>query len=437
MIKQNEFKLRIVKNMELTVNHPNKKKILPVKFLSSFKRRMGTLIQRAFKFSFRLVGKLPAKKNLVIFESFLGKQYSCNPRAIFEYIEKHHPEYDMYWSVDKRYTSVFDKEGIPYLKRFSLSWLLNVPRAQYWVSNSRMPLWIPKPKHTTYLQTWHGTPLKKLAADMKEVHMPGTKTENYKRNFLAESSKWDYLISPNPYSTEIFSRAFAVDKSKIIESGYPRNDILYTGLNAENITDTKKRLGISLDKKVVLYAPTWRDDQFYSVGKYKFELQLDLNNMKQELGDDYVILLRLHYLIADDLDLSAFKGFAYNLSRHGDINELYLISDLLITDYSSVFFDFANLKRPMIFYVYDIETYRDKLRGFYFDFESQAPGPLVKTTEEIIAEIKMFESNGFNPGESMEEFNNKFCGLEDGRAAQRVVERVFQAEPSKQVMNNF
>ena len=183
--------------------------------------------------------------------------------------------------------------------------------------------------------------------------------------------------------------------SKILETGYPRNDILYNGNNRDTIDSLKQKLGIPIEKKIILYAPTWRDDEFYSKGKYKFEIKLDLDRMKQELGDEYVILLRLHYLVSENLDLSAYQGFAYNLSSYEDISHLYLISDLLITDYSSVFFDYANLKRPMLFYVYDIENYRDKLRGFYFDFEKNAPGLLVKTSDAVIDSIKAmkFENN--------------------------------------------
>lgn len=383
---------------------------------------LKNVLTKVYKWTFSMASKLlPVDQKLVMFESFLGKQYSCNPRAIYEYMQNQHPEYKMYWSVDKRYTAVFEDAGIPFVKRFSIPWLFKMTRARFWVINSRLPLWIPKPKHTTYLQTWHGTPLKKLAADMKEVHMPGTDTEQYKRNFHEESSKWDFLISPNAYSTEIFARAFNVEPAKIIETGYPRNDILYNGNNRDTIDSLKKKMGIPLDKKVILYAPTWRDDEFYSKGKYKFDVQLDLDKMREQLGKEYVILLRLHYLISENLDLSTYTGFAYNFSNYEDISHLYLISDLILTDYSSVFFDYANLKRPMIFYVYDIDNYRDKLRGFYFDFEATAPGPLVKTTDEVIAEIQALDSSEIN----FASFYDTFCSLEDGEAARRVVEKVF------------
>lgn len=397
---------------------PNKPSLLSI-----LKKSLKAIFFRAYKMAFSMAGKvLPVNQKLVVFESFLGKQYSCNPRAIYEYLQSNHPEYKMYWSVDKRYTALFEEAGIPHLKRFSVGWLLKMTRAHYWVTNSRMPLWIPKPKHTVYLQTWHGTPLKKLASDMKEVHMPGTTTESYKENFHAESSKWDYLISPNAYSSEIFARAFNVDPSKILETGYPRNDLLYNGNNRVTIDSLKQKIGVPVEKKVILYAPTWRDDEFYSKGKYKFEIKLNLDQMRQELGDEYVILLRLHYLISENLDLSAYQGFAYDASSYEDISHLYLISDLLITDYSSVFFDYANLQRPMLFYVYDIEKYRDKLRGFYFDFEGTAPGPLVRSSDAVIESIKAMELE--KPVE-LDQFHEKFCALEDGQASRRIVEKVF------------
>ncbi len=387
--------------------------------------RRGKLLKNAYKVAFGFLGKvLPADNKLIMFESFLGKQYSDNPRAIYEYMRDNHPDYKLFWSSNRGSVNYFIEKNVPYVRRFSIKWLFLMTRSKYWITNSRLPLWIPKPKHTEYLQTWHGTPLKRLAADMDEVYMPGTNTEKYKRNFLAEAAKWDYLVSPNAYSTEIFERAFDFRKT-MLETGYPRNDFLYTHNNIETINALKKTIGLPEGKKVILYAPTWRDNQFYQKGKYKFDLEMDLALMREKLGEDYIVLLRLHYLVAENLDLSAHEGFAYDASKHEDIRELYLIADMLITDYSSVFFDYANLKRPMLFFVYDIEDYRDNLRGFYFDFEKTAPGPLVKTTTELIDEIKAVE-NGFIPTKAFEDFHAKFCYLEDGHATERVVYQVIR-----------
>lgn len=389
------------------------------------KLRRSNILKKMYQNIFYLLGKLlPVRDNLIIFESFLGKQYSDSPRALYEYIKEHYSNYDMYWSVDREHLKYFENLDVKHVRRFSVKWLLLMTRSKYWVTNSRLPLWIPKPKGTIYIQTWHGTPLKRLAADMDEVHMPGTNTVKYKRNFTREAAKWDYLVSPNAYSTEIFKRAFQFDKT-MIESGYPRNDFLINDNNDKTIENLKKVNNLPEDKKIILYAPTWRDNQFYAKGKYKFDLQFDLDRLRDELGDNYIIVLRLHYLVAENIDLTGYEGFVFDFSYHDDIRELYLIADLLITDYSSVFFDYANLKRPMLFYVYDIEDYRDNLRGFYFDFESKAPGPLVKTTEEIISEINKIDQNGFMPSEVTEAFYKKFCYLEDGCASERVVKEIF------------
>jgi CDP-glycerol glycerophosphotransferase len=373
-----------------------------------------------YKFLFILLGKLPKSKNIIVFESFLGKQYSCNPRAIHEYIEENYKEYQCYWSYDPRFEKNFSAYNLKLIKRFSIKWLLIMPRAKYWVSNSRLPLWTPKPENTVYLQTWHGTPLKKLGVDIEEVLMPGTTTEKYKQNFTREASRWDYLISPNSYSTEIFTRAFSFNK-EVIESGYPRNDFLYKYQEAD-VEKTRAKLNIPTSKKVILYAPTWRDNEYHAKGKYKFNLKLDLQKFQENFSDEYVVLLRLHYLISDNLDISDYKGFVIDASNHSDIRELYVISNLLITDYSSVFFDYANLKRPMFFFVYDIDSYRDELRGFYFDFEAEAPGPLVKTTDELIAEIKQVDNKTY---QLTDMFIKRFTYLEDGNATKRVVEQVF------------
>lgn len=355
---------------------------------------------------------IPRSNKTIVFESFLGRQFSDNPRAIYEYIQEKYPEYKCYWSVDPKYLDKFKGHNLNVIKRFNLKWLFVMARAKYWVSNSRIPLWVKKPKGTVYIQTWHGTPLKKLALDMETINPNWKNPHMYKKNFVMETARWDYLISPNEYSTKIFKRAFDF-KNKMIESGYPRNDFLINYNNIETINKIKKSLGIPIDKKVIMYAPTWRD-------RFSFELPLSLTNLKQKLGDEYFLIFRLHYLVTRTSDLVGHQDFVKNVSSYNDINELYLISDILITDYSSVFFDYAVLQRPMIFYCYDIDEYKNELRGFYFDFENNAPGPIVKTTDELIDAIKNID-NYKVPAE----FVKTFTSLEDGKASERVVKEIF------------
>lgn len=370
--------------------------------------------------AFFLASKLPVRKKLVMFESFSGKQYSCNPRAIYEYMRENYAEYDLVWSVNKKHQTKFKENGIPYVERLSVKWFILMARSAYWVTNSRMPNWVKKPRHTTYVQTWHGTPLKKLVSDMDEVRMPGTTKEKYVENFHREALNWDYLISPNSYSTTIFKRAFKYS-NRILETGYPRNDMLVLGNNEETINNIKRKFNIPSEKKVLLYAPTWRDHHNKGPGSYHFNMQLDINAFKHAFSDEYVLLLRMHSFISDKLAIEEDE-FVKDVSAYYDINELYLISDMLITDYSSVFFDYAILNRPILFFAYDLDEYRDDIRGFYFQLEKQAPGPIVKTSTELIEAIKEMKQV---EGAAFSAFSSQFCSLEDGQATKRVVDELF------------
>ena len=365
--------------------------------------------------------KKPMMQNWILFESFFGKNYSDSPKYIYEYISANMPgKYKCIWIIDKKGTKIpFRHKKI---KRFSLRYYYYLARCGYMVFNSRQPVWMVKREGNVFLQTWHGTPLKKLVFDIEDINSASPK---YKQQVYKQSRAWDYLIAANAFSSETFKRCFMFDNT-ILETGYPRNDILHSPNKDQIAAIIKNRLNIPKDKKVILYAPTWRDDEFYDKGKYKFELKLDLDLMKQELGDEYVVLLRTHYFIADSIDVQHFKGFAYNVSKYDDISELYLISDILITDYSSVFFDYANLKRPMLFFTYDLEKYRDVLRGFYIDIEKEVPGPLLFTTEEVVDSIKNIDLIEQKYKSRYEEFYDRFCGWEDGQAAKKVVESVFR-----------
>src|SRR5699024_9350895 len=328
-------------------------------------------------------------------------------------------KYNCIWSIEKERNIPGNPKQV---ERFSLRYFYYLARAKYWISNSRLPRYLDKREGNIYLQTWHGTPLKRLVFDMEDIY---SADPNYKENFFHQSRRWDYLSSPNKYSTDIFQRAFKFNKT-ILEYGYPRNDILYTKNTSQDINLLKEKLGIPLDKKVILYAPTWRDDEFYSRGKYKFTLQLNLDKMQETLGEDYVVILRMHYFIASQMDISGYEGFIFDFSNYDDIAELYLISDILITDYSSVFFDYANLKRPILFYTYDLEKYRDTLRGFYIDIENEVPGPLLRNTDEIVYAIEHIDDVKEANKIKYDLFYNKFCKWEDGNASRKTIEKIFK-----------
>ena len=365
--------------------------------------------------------KMPVLQKTILFETFFGKSYSDSPKYIYEYINEHYKgQFRCVWSVDNFGVQV------PYhakrVKRYSIAYMYYLARAKYQVFNVRQPLGYRKQEDCVFLECWHGTPLKRLVFDQEEVMGADPK---YKSRFYKHMLDWDYLISPNEFSTEKFQTAFRIEKDRIETCGYPRNDILYTKNNEAEISKLKERLGIPKDKKVILYAPTWRDDDYVESGKYNFKLKLDLAEMRKRLSDEYVVVLRMHYYIASNMDISEFEGFAFDESSYNDISELYLISDILITDYSSVFFDYGNLKRPVLFFTYDLEKYRDMLRGFYLDIEKDVPGPLLYTSDEVIDAIEHIDEISEQYKERYEIFYDRFCSVDDGHASQRICEKVF------------
>lgn len=418
----------ILKREVKKIKTGSKQKYKSMNSMHQFLRDLNKSLKSKRKFHIflyeRLFCKFPIKRKLIFFESFGGKKYSDSPKYIYEYLLNNKDGYKYVWSMN-------EKRKIPgsvkQVKRNSLSYLYYLARSKYWVSNARLPNDVIKRDGITYLQTWHGTPLKKLAADLDNVFMPGTNPSTYKNNFYKETSKWDYLVSPNKYSSEIFQRAFWFNNT-LLEYGYPRNDILYKSNNPQDIGQLKEKMNLPKDKKVILYAPTWRDDEYFSVGKYKFSLKLDLNRMQKELGEEYIIILRMHYLIASQLDVSEYNHFVYDFSDYDDISQLYLISDVLITDYSSVFFDYANLKRPILFYMYDLDKYRDQLRGFYLDIEKDLPGPILTETNEIMESIHNLDTVQRNYQQKYDLFYKKFCKWDNGLASKNIVEKIFKSE---------
>ena len=368
---------------------------------------------------YNIFNKLPLRKNQIIFESFNGRFYTDNPKYIYEYmLNNYKKDFRFVWVINDPDIKI---PGNPTtVRRFSLRHYWEIARSKYWVINTRQAPGWSKREDQVILSTWHGTPLKRLGFDMGNVYLTNPQT---KKRYMKDSKKWDYLVSPNEYTGEILCRAFAYD-GEVLQTGYPRNDPLYT-YDPEKINAIKNKLNIPLESKVLMYAPTWRDDEYSTDEDFKFKLNLELDKLKKALGDEYVIIIRLHYFIAKLVDLSDVEDFVVNVSYYDDIADLYLISDILITDYSSVFYDFANLRRPILFYTYDLDKYENQLRGFYMDIRTEVPGPLLKTTEEVIDAVRNIDEIEKEYAEKYDEFYERFCSLEDGNASKRIVERVW------------
>ena len=318
------------------------------------KKFLGKCIRLAYKMSYRFI---PCDNKTVLFISFHGRGYSDNPKAIHEYMiqQEEFQDYKFIWAIKKNKGVTI--EGAKVIKYFSIPYFYYLARSKYWICNCKLPKYVLKKKSKIYLQTWHGTPLKRLAHDIivpeakKLFIVRGCSAEEMRRTYDNDVAKYNYMISPNKFCTEVFQSAFQIEKERLIETGYPRNDFIVNATE-KDILAIKKRLNLPLDKKVILYAPTWRDNTFNMSG-YTFELQVDFYKSKRLLGEEYVVLFKPHYLIVNKFENDeTLNGFLYNIEANVDIKDLYVISDKMVTDYSSVFFDCdAILNWDLLLYV--------------------------------------------------------------------------------------
>jgi CDP-glycerol glycerophosphotransferase len=363
--------------------------------------------------------KLPLR-DAVMFVSWKGKQCGDNPRGIADELRRRGDDREHVWAVAD--WSVPVPDGARAVLVRTEEYYEALGRSKFLIANDDMQGNYQKRDGQIYVQTWHGTPLKRIGFDIEQPQfISGT---SYFDQLARDIAKWDLLLSPNPFSTAIMRRAFHYD-GEICESGYPRNDVLHSNDAAAVAADVRRRLGLPDGKKAVLYAPTWRDNQYYASGRYRFDFRFDLERAWQALGDDYVILVRGHHHMADDVPAGPRPGFAVNVTRYPDISELFLVSDVLVTDYSSAMFDFAPTGKPMLFFTYDFEQYRDVLRGFYLDFEAEAPGPLLTTSDEVTEAIAGLDSVAASYRAAYAAFAAKYCPLDDGKAGARACERIF------------
>ncbi|MGX2997257.1 CDP-glycerol glycerophosphotransferase family protein [Streptomyces sp. JNUCC 64] len=361
--------------------------------------------------------RLPLREQ-VFFLSYNGKQYSDSPRAMHEELMRRGSDLRYLWAV--RDGQVVLPPTADKVRMWGREWFEALATSRYIVTNGHLPEWVERRPGQVIVQTWHGTMLKKIGHDIETLHFD----REYQNRLALEADNWSLLVSSNRFSTPILKRAFSYH-GEVLEAGYPRNDYLYSPDRDRIARTVRERLGLPEGKKVVLYAPTWRDDQSHSAGQYKFRLMVDVEEARARLGHDHVLLVRRHSNTVDAVP-GAGDGFVYDVSEYPDIAELYLAADVMVTDYSSVMFDYAHLKRPMLFFTYDLEHYRDTLRGFYFDFERDSPGPLLRTSAELVDAIRRIDEVQVEYQDRFDRFHELFCDLDDGSASKRVVDRMLE-----------
>lgn len=361
--------------------------------------------------------KKPIDSDLCVFESFLGKSYSGNPKYLYEYLLESRPNLKFVWVINDDSIEI---PGNPIkVIRGSKEYFYYLAVAKYWINNVVFPVH-NKRKECVYAQLWHGTPIKRLGFD---ISVEGPEVQA-RESFYNESRNWDFLLCANKYSEEIFSSAFRFNKKFLVE-GYPNNDLFFKENGEALYNKIAEKLNIPQGKRVILYAPTWRDNQAASAWEQGFDLKLNLDMLREHFVNEYVVLLRMHHLVVDKFNLEKFDGFVIDVSDYQDPQELSFVSDILVTDYSSIFFDFAVTKKPILFYTYDLEEYLAEIRGLYFDMEGNVPGPLCKTNEEIVEELVKIDSYSERWGARYETFYQKYCSLHDGKSSARIANQIF------------
>jgi CDP-glycerol glycerophosphotransferase len=346
----------------------------------------------------------PIEDDLAVFAAYWYRGVSCNPRAIAEKAVELVPGLRTVWVVKEEHAGSVPA-GVTVVQPGTPEYRDAIARAKWFVNNVNFPNHVRKRPGQVHVMTHHGTPLKRMGLDLKG--RPGD-TFDYDK-LLERVAKWDYSVSANPFTSPIWERVYP-GGWQTLETGYPRNDVL-ANATPDDVVAARAALGLADGERAVLYAPTHRE--YETDGS---EL-LDPGALAAALGEGWVVLARQHYLVGDAL---AGGGRVRDVSAHPSVEELCLAADALVTDYSSIMFDYAVLDRPIVIHAADWDTYAEK-RGTYFDLTAEPPGAVARTTEQVAEALRAGDPA---PAERAA-FRERFCSLEDGRAAERVVKAVW------------
>ena len=362
-------------------------------------------------------GETTVEDDLTVFAAYWFTAVSCNPRAIYDKLGELMPDMRRIWVIAKK-SVPWVPEGIPYVVARSKEYFDLLARGRFFVNNVNFPDHYVKRPGQIHVQTHHGTPLKRMGLDQKLS--PDAKPDEDFDELLVRCARWDYSISSNAHSSQAWRTAYRID-AETLEYGYPRNDVLATA-TPEDVRRARDQLGIG-DRLAVLYAPTHRE---YNPG---FRPTVDVGRFAERLGDRAVVMARPHYAYDADPDLAELhsRGRLLDVASHPSIEQLYLAADVLVTDYSSVMFDYGVLDRPIVVHAPDWDEYRVR-RGTYFDIVAEPPGIVTRTDEELFAAFDSESYRSPSATAARAKFRDEFCSWDDGRASERVVRRVWLNE---------
>lgn len=384
-------------------------RLTPARVRGALRRRRVEL-ERSMRFARARSGAL---REAVLFESFAGKMVGDNPLGIHDELVRRGTSLEVLWTVAR--PDLLVPEGARAVVHGSPEWVEAVATSRYLVNNTNFPPYFRKAQGQVYCQTWHGTPLKRLAHDMPA----GTMSESFLALYDREAAAWDFLLAANEFSADALGGAFGY-RGPILTVGYPRNDRLVTTGTQERQA-IRERLGVpDPSEKVLLYGPTWRANRRTALGTFAPVNYLD---PRTALPEGWRLAFRGHSHTHGAHDPSIARG-ALDVTRYPDVTDLLIAADVLLTDYSSLMFDFALTGRPILFLTPDLKDYRGS-RGFYLDFEAEAPGPLLATSEQVVERLEGLPSVVVEYRDRYAAWNAKFNAWDDGHAARRVVDAVF------------
>ncbi|MFE9772839.1 CDP-glycerol glycerophosphotransferase family protein [Streptomyces sp. NPDC005931] len=376
-------------------------------------RQLGALVRDR---QYRAALRSPVDPELAVFAAYWNRGVACNPAAIAAKLARLAPHVRPVWVVTAENAALLPPgtdHVVPGTRRY---WEV-LATATYLVNNVNFPNAVVKRPDAVHVQTHHGTPLKRMGLD--QMAYPAAAQGLDFQALLERVDKWDYSVSANSHTTRMWERAYPSGYVSL-DHGYPRNDVYYTA-GADDVRAVRERLGIGPGRRAILYAPTHRD---YEAG---WTPRLDLAALADRLGDDTVLLVRGHYFYdgaASPLTGLRRTGRLVDVSSYDPVEDLCLAADALVTDYSSIMFDYANLDRPIVIHADDWETYRTT-RGVYFDLMAEAPGPVARTQDELTEILTTDAWHDEGAAKARAAFRRRFCEYDDGRAAERVVRRVF------------
>ncbi len=358
----------------------------------------------------------PVDSDLAVFAAYWYASVACNPRAIFDRLRELCPRVRGVWVVDREHEGAVPA-GIPYVVAGSRRYLRLIARAKWFVNNVGFPEEVVKRDGTVRVHTHHGTPVKTMGLDLRDAFVAGWRTDFARQR--RRWARWDYSVTQNRFTSREWARAYP-GPYETLEVGYPRNDVL-ANATEEDVRRVRQELEIDPNRIAILYAPTHRE---YVPG---FVSPLDVERFAERLGDEYLVLARTHYLQARPSSEEPQADRVRDVSGHPSIEDLFLAADVLVTDYSSVLFDYAVLDRPLVVHAPDWEVY-SALRGTYLDITAEPPGVVTRTEDDLVDAFRSRRVWGEEASALRAAFRRRFCSREDGHAAERVVRAVWLAE---------